>query len=69
MTNVSVIASGKSEAERAAEHRKKVEDASVALCAAMDDALADGFVVNFSIAPAPPTMRHKMVGITVAKHY
>jgi hypothetical protein len=61
----------RSEADIAADIKRKIEEAYVPVCAIMDEAGREGFQVLFDniIYQGPPQMRHKVNGLRLVKVY
>ena len=58
------------EAEVAADLKRRLEEAMVAVTKLFDEATQHGLVIQWdAIQPAPPFFRHEVRGLRIVKHY
>lgn len=65
--DLKIVQSG-TEAERAAEFKKRIMEAYIPICELFDEVNAAGFILNVNVGPGP-IGRFQVVNISIAKQY
>lgn len=69
-SDIVALVTTKGEAEIAAELKERIKEALVPVLKIMDEAAAHGLLVQWDgLSPAPPFMKHTVVGLRLVKYY
>lgn len=64
------LVTGSSEAETAADLKKRIGEAFLPILALMDEAASKGLMVRWdAVGPTPPFFRFAITGLRIEKHY
>ena len=67
---VNIVATGKSEADRAADLKGRAQKLFIELCAVMDEATREGLLIRFAgVSASPYTGKNEVVDLHVIKRF
>ena len=68
--NVTKLVPTKSEADIAADLKRRFEEAMVPVLDLFDEAASSGLLIQYDgVGVAPPFFKHKILNLRIAKHY